>query len=331
MKIGLIDFDSKIPNVALMRLSAMHKAAGDTVTLNPEPGTVDHAYCSVLFTWNREKAAELRRDHPSIEFGGIGWDPKSTIPAEARGMTPDYDLYTVADLYPKMRGIKRGEKRIKKAQELIDAGIGHTSRGCVRSCAFCMVPGAEGSLYRDQEIRDLINPRSKKLVLLDNNLTADPDCLEKLAEIRNRELTVNISQGIDIRTLTPEVARALASVKLWDGRIHYAWDLIGHERMVRDGIRLLLDHLKSWRHICYMLVGFNTDFEEDMHRFKILKEMGVTPYAMLYNKDAPGEKDLRLRHFARWVNARIHKACPDFEQYTRWARDRDDYFAGQAA
>jgi len=31
----------------------------------------------------------------------------------------------------------------------------------------------------------------------------------------------------------------------------------------------------------------------------------VDPYVMIYNKDG----DVRLRHFARWVNSRIHRKC----------------------
>jgi len=49
MRIGLIDFDGKIPNLALLKLSAFHKAAGDDVVLNPSSAIgIDKAYCSVL-------------------------------------------------------------------------------------------------------------------------------------------------------------------------------------------------------------------------------------------------------------------------------------------
>ena len=36
MKVCLIDVDSKIPNVALMKLSTYHKAKGDTVKLTDD-------------------------------------------------------------------------------------------------------------------------------------------------------------------------------------------------------------------------------------------------------------------------------------------------------
>jgi hypothetical protein len=99
--------------------------------------------------------------------------------------------------------------------------------------------------------------------------------------------------------------------------IHYAWDLMGYENQVMEGIKTLLKHVKAWRHMCFMLVGFNTSFEEDMYRFRKLEEMGIRPYVMVYNDKA----DIRLKHFERWVNSRICKAC-DWEEYEPWVRDQ---------
>jgi len=63
----------------------------------------------------------------------------------------------------------------------------------------------------------------------------------------------------------------------------------------------------------YMLCGFNTTWEEDWYRFQTLRELGVDPYVMLYNK---WEKrhPLKLRKFERWVNRRLYKVIP-FEKY----------------
>lgn len=66
-----------------------------------------------------------------------------------------------------------------------------------------------------------------------------------------------------------------------------------------------------------MLVGFNTNFEEDMYRFRKLTEMKVDPFVMVYNENEKG--DVRLKHFARWVNGRIYRSC-SFEEYEPWAK-----------
>ena len=56
MKHLLVDFDSKIPNLALMKISAYYKARGDEVYLNDESIEPDQIWLSCIFTWNVDKA-----------------------------------------------------------------------------------------------------------------------------------------------------------------------------------------------------------------------------------------------------------------------------------
>jgi hypothetical protein len=325
-RIGLIDFDSKIVNRALMMLSSWYKAQGCEVILNPAgPAGLDHVFCSVVFTRNREKAGRLAEVFPRISFGGTGWDLASELPTEVEACRPDYDLYRVENIAPRLGGIMTAAKRRTKAEEIVNAGIGFTSRGCVRSCPFCVVPRKEGALRQVAGIGELVNPRSNRLILLDNNLTADPDCLLKLQEIKERGLVVDITQGLDVRTMTPDIARALAEIKHLRG-IHYAWDRPGHEGAVMAGIETLSRFVKKWRHLCFMLVGYDTEFEEDVYRFRRLVGLGVDPYVMVWQGEgrAPANpfESLRLKHFSRWVNGRIYTACPEFDNYENWQKAR---------
>lgn len=73
--------------------------------------------------------------------------------------------------------------------------------------------------------------------------------------------------------------------------------------------------------MCFMLVGYNTTFEEDMYRFKTLTSLKVDPFVMVYNQIP----DLRLKHFARWVNSRIYKKCTNFEEYGPWVKAQVKY------
>ena len=171
------------------------------------------------------------------------------------------------------------------------------------------------------EIADLLNPKSNVLVLHDNNLTADPDCIDKLHEIRDRKLIVDINQGCDVRLMTDEVAFALSEVRHLRS-LHYAWDLMGFEKQVLDGIKTLSRYIKPYKHMCFMLVGFNTTYEQDMYRMRKLVELGVDPFVMVYNENERG--DVRLQHFARWVNSRIYKKC-SFEEYEPWLKTRPTY------
>lgn len=330
MRIGLIDFDSKQVNLALMKLSTYHKAAGNQVILNPtSKSQVDKVYCSVLFSWNREAALRLSEQFPDIEFGGTGIDLKTVLSDEVESMQPDYDLYSVEVIEKRIKGIMKRETRRKKAEEVVNAGIGFTSRGCVRSCSFCVVPRKEGGLKSVASLEQLVNPRSNILTLLDNNLTADPDCVAKLQQARDMGLVLDITQGIDIRLMTPEIAQALSEVKHLRS-IHYSWDQMYSEKSIKGGIDLLGRFVKKWRHLCYMLVGFDTSFEEDLYRFQELKEVGVDPYIMVYRGEG-GERDeynkIRLQHFSRWINGRIYKKCC-FDQYTNWIKAQASFSGG---
>lgn len=335
MKVGLIDFDSKHPNLALMQLSSWHKAQGDDVVLNPLPlDMVDHAYISVLFTWNRDQAAELAAQYPSVTVGGTGWSADFKLPEEVAVMKPDYDLYSIRDLYPRIAGCRSAKTRERKAKELINSGIGKSSTGCVRSCPFCIVPKAEGAFKSASEIRDLLNPRSNLLTLLDANLTADPNCISKLHEIRDRALVLNLTQGCDYRLMTPEIAQALSEVKMYGSErmINGSWDLMGAEKSVIRGIEMLKQVVPARRLRVYMLAGFNTTWTEDIYRFRKIRELGAIPYVMIYDKQDQkrfGQLDLRLFHFARWANnPRLFKAC-DFNEYEPWQKVRERYFGGE--
>ena len=319
-RIGLIDFDGRVPNLALMKLSSFYKAQGVAVSLNDfKPGEVDRVFCSVIFSKNRAKAERLAGIFPRIDFGGTGWSLAKTLPAEVEACRPDFDLYQTKDILPRLNGIMKAVTKEKKCQTLLDAGIGFTTRGCVRTCEFCAVPKKEGALHSVGSIGELLNPRSNVLILLDNNLTADPDCLEKLQECKKRNLVLDITQGIDVRFVTPEIAKALSEVKHLRS-LHYAWDLMPYEHSVMEGIKTLLKYVSAWRHLCFTLVGFDTTFDEDMYRVRRLIEMEIEPYVMVYNQNS----DRRLNHFKRWINGRFYKAC-DFEQYKPWVRDRVGY------
>lgn len=325
MKIGLIDVDGKLPNLALMKISKYYKTMGEQVEfVRPDASrnTYDKIYASAIYQKSQNKCRTLQEYFGDrIEIGGTGWDIEKRLLPEIESMSPDYDLYTADMIYPKIKGIMTRERKKAKAQQIVDAGIGFTSRGCIRRCPFCFVPKKEGEFRQDSEIKDIINPRSNVIILHDNNLTADPYCIEKLHEIRDRNLIVDINQGCDVRLMTTEIAQAMSEVHHLRS-LHYAWDLMGFEKRVIEGIKIISRFIPASKHMCFCLVGFNTTFEEDMYRVKKLQSLGVRPYIMRYNER---RDDIRMNHFARWINSFIYKAVPDFEEYEPWKRDKSKY------
>lgn len=315
--IGLIDVDSKIPNLALMKISTYYKSLGEEVEFVQAGKEYEKIFASTIFTRSRGECEKLKEFYgDKIEIGGTGWDIKKTLDHDIEICKPDYDLYTVEEIASRMKGIGTKEHKMKKAAEIVNAGMGFTSRGCIRKCKFCFVPKKEGEFRHDTPIADIINPKSNIIILHDNNLTADPDVIDKLHEIRDRKLIVDINQGCDVRLMTDDIAKALSEVKHLRS-LHYAWDLMGFENQVMDGIKTLSKYIKPYKHMCFMLIGFNTTFEEDMYRFRKLVEMKIDPFAMVYNENEKG--DIRLKHFARWVNSRIYRKC-SFEEYEPWVK-----------
>ncbi|ADL53238.1 radical SAM protein [Clostridium cellulovorans] len=320
MTIGLIDVDSKIPNLALMKISSFYKLQGEKVEFVQPNTEYEKIFASAIFTRSKYKCEELIQKYgDKIEIGGTGWDINKVLPGKIEYSKPDYDLYSAEEIASRMRGIMTKERKLQKATEIVNAGMGFTSRGCIRECGFCFVPKKEGKFHNVAEIKDIINPRSNIIILHDNNITADPNCIDKLVEIKERGLIVDINQGCDIRLMNDDIAQAMGQVKHLRS-LHYTWDLMAFEDKVIEGIKTLSKFIKPYRHMCFTLVGYNTTFEEDMYRFRKLRELKVDPFVMIYNQ----KKDIRLKHFARWVNSRIYKSCT-WEEYEPWKKAQLEY------
>lgn len=287
MRVKLIDVDSKIPNFALMQLSAYHKSLGDTVGF--DISNPDLVYISCIFTKNREKAMGLSTMFPDAEvsIGGTGINLHGEIPNPAQHMKPDYDLYKM------------------------DYSLGFTTRGCIRHCPFCFVPEKEGTIHRAMHIKDFHDAKFKKVHCLDNNIYADKEWFfENTQYLLDNKLSLKVPQGMDIRLLNEEIAARLKEIK-WECGMSFAFDNITDEKAVRNGIDILKQAgINLQNHISfYVLAGFNTTFEQDVYRVKLLRELGVNSFVMPYRKD----KSISL--LARYANRRwIYWSC-EFEDY----------------
>lgn len=274
MKVGLIQLDGKMPNLALMKLASFHKKKGDDVTIiDLSNFKFDRTYASKVFV------------------GGSGYDLKAELPPEIELQVPDYDLFKT------------------------DYSIGFTSRGCIRDCGFCIVREKEG--YIRETPFDWIQHHN--VLLLDNNFLASPKWKQKLEYFIRRKLKVCFTQGLDIRLVNDENAELLSKVKYYDShfrkrRLFFAFDDPKLETIVIEGVETLRKHsIKPHHLLFYVLVGYDTNFQQDYHRFEVLDKLGCLPFIMIYNnrKDKP-----ILRHFARWVNKRYYKVC-SWKDYKR--------------
>ena len=94
MKIGLIDVDShNWPNLCLMKLSAYHKAKGDSVEWWKPEGRYDTVYKSRVFTDTYSKDIISVRNTGKLVMGGTGYGLKENLPDAVEHSYPDYGLY----------------------------------------------------------------------------------------------------------------------------------------------------------------------------------------------------------------------------------------------
>lgn len=273
----LVDVDSEIPNLALMKLSRFYKEKGRRVVLcrdsrgHAESGRV---FASIVFNRKptRQKVSRLKKLHgKALRLGGSGVDLSTALPDEIETLMPDYTLYNN-----------------------VDYAMGFLTRGCPHGCDYCTVPEKEGSLRRVADLDDILPRSFDKLVLLDNNILAYPGADKLLREMINRKLKVNFNQSLDIRCVNEKLAGLLEAV---DSRSYsfkqkmYYFSLSSASMIpvVRKKIALL-SGLKKTEIKFLCMFGFDTTLSDDLARFSFLKEMGVTPFTQKFQTIVGGPK-----------------------------------------
>lgn len=294
-KIGLIDVDGhNFPNLALMKLSAWHKAQGDQVEWWWGWGHCDRVYMSKVFdnTYTPDMPEPLNADE--IIKGGTGYDLKNRLPDEVEHMMPDYSIYT---------------------ETTKSTAYGFLTRGCPRGCPFCIVAEKEGrKSVKVANFSEWWNGQ-KFIKLLDPNLLACCDHMDLLRQLQESGAWIDFTQGLDCRMLTEQNISALNGLKLKE--IHFAWDHMHETDAVLRGLQLYAQHATRKPHgqfaTVYCLTNFDTTMEENLYRIYTLRDLGYDPYVMIYDKPhAPRE----VRLLQRWCNNRlIFKSVPDFAEY----------------
>lgn len=293
MKIALVDVDGRnFPNLALMKLSAWHKAQGDSVEwYSPLFSRPDKIYASKVFTFTQDYIDYAYGD-PEPVRGGTGYDPAVRLPDEVERTLPDYSIY------PEW-----------------DSALGFLTRGCIRNCPWCIVPRKEGTLQVVDDIERIAAGR-RDVVLLDNNFLAAPGefIREQLEKATRLGLRLDFNQGLDARLVTAENARLLAACR-WIRFIRFSCDTAAMIEPIRRAVRLIRETGSRREIFCYMLVQ---DIAEAEIRLRALVELGVTPFAQPY-RDFSGKAETtkKQRDFARFANVKGGKLClkMSFKEY----------------
>lgn len=292
MKIGLIDIDGHhFPNLALMKLSAWHKAQGDIVEWVNYFEDYDIVYKSKVFTFSKEDNTCINAER--IVQAGTGYrDYKTVLPDEIEHLCPDYSLY------PKFK-----------------EAYGFLTRGCPNKCPWCIVPGKEGLIRPHAGITEFLAGR-KKAILMDNNVLASDWGLSQIEKILDLGVRVDFNQGLDARIVAgnPDIARLLSRVK-WISHIRFACDTKAQIPSVEKAVRLLGDNgIKPEKIFCYVLI--KQDTADALERLRFLKNLGIDPFAQPY-RDFEGKVKItrEQRRVARWCN---HKAVFNTVDYVNY-------------
>lgn len=265
MKVGLYNLEPRIKNLALEKIRIYYQGRGDTVLpCSPiESNGFDMIYASSIFDWTSKKYVL-----PSMITGGTGFDLTTVLPLEIEAMEPHLNF-------------------------------GYTTRGCFRNCPFCVVSRKEGELRATGDVLSLWDGKGKDIVLLDNNPLGLPGHFAmNCNQVREHNLRIDWNQGLDHRCLSPEIIDVIKSVSHQE--LRFAFDHPSYIDSVEKAITLLQSkgiNRCNW----YVLVGFNTTFEQDLYRLNYLRERGQIAFVQRYRSK---NKPMKKEHIAlaRWAN-----------------------------
>ena len=301
-KIGLWTDSHNFPSLPLMKLSAYHKAMGDEVEMYIPINQYDLVYASKVFSFTDDIDTDSVIQADEVKRGGTGYcisikngkevfdkSKNSSLPREIEHIYPDYALYP----------------QYKYA-------VGFLTRGCPRNCGFCVVGEKEGLCSKQAADLDEFWRGQKEIKLLDPNILACKDYESLLKQLAESKAKVDFTQGLDIRLTNPDNIELLNKIKVT--MLHFAWDnpkqdLTRYFRRFSEHTKIKSDRNKA----VYVLTNYNSTLEEDLYRIYTLRELGYSPYVMIYQKEnAPKE----IRHLQRWVNCRwIFRTVNKFEDY----------------
>jgi len=277
--IGIHDFDNTgYPNLALMKLSHYYKSSGYKVEWVQDGGEYERVFGSKVFTYSPDHLLDengvIDFRAKQVTYGGSGVDLAVTLDDEIEHTCPDYDIY-----------------------DGIDRSYGFVTRGCFRSCPWCIVRKKEGTIKPHATVDEFL--RHDKLVLMDNNILGHSHGIRQIEVVASRGVKVDFNQGLDARLIDHSVAKVLAKVKFIK-KVRLACDRAEDIDHIRKAVELLRWYNVTPRnYFVYVLVQ---DVDEALERVRFLKGMNLEPFAQPY-RDYDGNEPTQLqKDFARWVN-----------------------------
>lgn len=313
-KIAIIDADliakrkQRFPNLALMKLSGYQKSIGNEVVLKLDYGELSefsHVFIGKVFTDSAVPEEVLTLSH--VSYGGTGFffDKAPNLPPEIEHSFPDYHLY---DEFVKKR-IAKGEKRIN-FKHFVGASIGFLTRGCFRKCGFC-VNKKYDSVFQASPLLEFWDKDRDYLIFLDDNFLAFGKWRELLTEVKATNKRFMFNQALDIRLLTDEKAKELATAKYY-GDYTFSFDNIEERTVIEQKFKLWREYCKKSTKL-YLFCAYDREDKYDeafwqrdvvdiFRRIEILMKYDCLGYVMRFEKYKESPCARLYTNIARWVN-----------------------------
>lgn len=262
MNIGLLNLEPKYKNLALEKLRIYYQTKGDCVEDYFALNHYDKVYCSSIFTFTKKGIVP-----EGAICGGTGFDVTTVLPQEIEDIKPHLNF-------------------------------GYTTRGCNGNCPFCVVTQKEGRFHIIGTLNDVWDgTRGVLITLLDNDiLTSIKHFLSICQESLDYHVKLDINQGLNHRRLTPEAIAMMKRISHTEYR--FAFDSPAYYKSVEKAIGMLKDAGIN-RSLWYVLVGFNTTFQEDLDRVNFLRVNGQHAYIQRFKRPKHDWGHIAL---AQWVN-----------------------------
>lgn len=192
-----------------------------------------------------------------------------------------------------------------------------TSRGCIRSCPFCIVPGHEGALVE-------LDEWPIKPIVCDNNILATSAAhFDRVVDSLKPLRGVDFNQGLDARLMTKRHAERIRELNM--AVVRLAWDHVSLEGKFMSAWEMLTGAGIPPRLIqSYVLIGFNDTPEEARYRLEKVRALGGRPNPMRFQpldeikKNAyigPNWTERALRDYTRYWSRQNWLSKVPFDEY----------------
>lgn len=243
-RIGLIQVDGIMPNLALMKLSSFYKKKGlDVYFVDLSSLHIDYWLASKIFV------------------GGSGYNLKETLPKEIEEITPDYEGFdTDYSIGFTTRGCNRN----------CDFCIVRTKEGTPKD--------VDMNWLRHQKVI-LLDPNFLQSPTYKEKLQYFIDFKLKVCFLQGLDIRMineeNATQLLKVKSYDRKFRRRA---------YFFAFDDPNLEAVIKKKVKQLLKlgFKKQWL-VFYILIGFDTTPQQDYKRLKIIKQLGCRPFTSIYN------------------------------------------------